>query len=231
MGADVSYYRQQPSFCLTQTQLRSRWLPSDLLALEGTPEQMVLEPVFVCEKETPGLSIKKRIDNQLTTSTEQYIRHCLRTGDYSRYLNYWASQELTFGRPDYPIFYSETSILSLEITSTETFFNLPPGTDLGSYFEICFFSTPHFLFDYTGSPVNNGPIGGIWGYETCESSMTNEPWAIEKFLRIRPQILSFALRMSSSPRECPSSADFTLKMSFSDGTEASGTYSCIFNYN
>lgn len=201
-----------------------------------TPEQLlILATPGNSVVSSPGSSVVAQLENRLNYCTELYINQCIKSGDYKKYLRYWDEISSRFGiilgTPFCPLYYSDVSIVSLDITSTETFFKQRPGASLSSFFRVVLFPSTSYLMDGDGNIVEEGPKGGIWYYDdNAPLEEENTIWKVDDFMSYRPRIIPFGLQMSQEPAERPSSAEFTVTIGYSDGTKCSSILSVDFPY-
>lgn len=213
---------------------QSEALECYLNATVRSPEQLILVPSPVDTKEmSPDSQMQAKQRDRMTACANQYIQHCVKSGKYKEYLSFWESpdQVVSYGNTWCTLYYSDISIVSLDIVSSETFFNQPPGSSLIEYFNVEFIPSTVFLFDMAGNAVEDGPVGGAWYYYPyVRADDINVPWSIDKLLSYKPRILPFGLKMAKRPSERPVSADFTVTIGYSDGSECSSTLSVSFPY-
>lgn len=218
----------------TEFKSESESLESYLNATVRSPEQLILVPSPVNSKETsPDSQMQAKQRDRMTACADQYIQHCVKSGKYKEYLSFWESpdQVISYGNTWCTLYYSDISIVSLNIVSSESFFNQAPGSSLNDFFSVEFFPSTVFLFDMAGNAVEDGPVGGVWYYDNCvRADNMNNPWSIDKLLSYKPRILPFGLKMTKRPPEHPGSADFTVRIGYSDGSEYTSTLSVSFPY-
>lgn len=199
-----------------------------------SPEDLILlaSPINTMEKSPDSLTQQKQRD-QMILCADKYINYCVKTGKYKEYLAFWESpyQSFSYGDTWCSLYYSDVSIISLEIVSSETFFKQSPGAPLADFFNVIFIPSTIFLFDSAGNAVEDGPVGGVWYYDyRVRAEDINDSCTIDTFLSYKPRILPFGLKMISRPPECPKSADFTVTIRYSDGSDYTASMSVHFPY-
>lgn len=232
-----SWYRKQTTIDennRSSEQMRNAYLDEKI----RTPEQLLLytanNNLESCLPFDPDKSVKSLLDERLVNCVESYIDACIKSGKYKEYLSIWNimnSQDLSYGAIVCPLYYSNVSIVSLDIVCSETFFMQPPGSSLSRFFNVILFPSTNFLFDGDGNVVDEGPVGGLW-YTDLNITPLDVPfeWTVNKFLSYKPRILPFGLQMAEKPSEHPSTAEFTVKIGYSNGAECSSTLSVDFPY-
>lgn len=226
-----------PQIAAGEQKSQEQFLEEYLDATVCAPEQLYLAIASYDEVVSPDSQMMKRLHERRDECANLYIQHCIKSGKYKEYLSYWELPKdgnyYSFNIRDRwcYLYYSDISIVSLDITSSETFFGVPPGSSLSRYFNVVFSQSSIFLFDKDGNVVDEGPIGGEWsGDYAVRPDEMNKPWPIEKLLHFKPRVFPFLLQMSKKPAERPSSADFTVTIGYSDGSECTSTLSVNFLY-
>lgn len=184
---------------------------------------------------SPSSSVQAQLEDRLDYCTERYINQCIKSGKYWEYLSSWDAisnnrvASVTFF---HSFSYSDVSIVSLDIVSSEAFFKQRPGASLSPFFQVVLFPSTDYLVDGDGNFVEDGPKGGMW-YDDLNVQTEDDEYVfmkVDEFVSYRSRIIPFALQMAKAPTEHPSSAEFTVTISYSDGTECSSSLTVDFPY-
>lgn len=200
------------------------------------PEQLRIRATHNRVSRYPGSSFEAPLNDWLEYCTERYINQCIKSGKYREYLSIWDaisnSDVVYFGDRFFLFSYSDVSIVSMDIVSSEAFFKQRPGSSLSQFFRVVLFpSTEYYLVDGDGNFVEDGPKGGKWYHDYVQVEDDEYVFMkVDEFVSYRPRIIPFALQMAKAPTERPSSAEFTVTIGYSDGTKSSSTLSVGFPY-